>query len=143
MKRNSTLPRSEFKPSANWSTTPRKPIRAKSKKKQAQHASPEGQADLNYMRKVRMLPCCICSNFGMIQTSPTDAHHWKSNRNSTARTPDGQAIPLCKCHHQGLRFDRDKTKIAYHQAQATWEAAYGPDTDYIATTRGAVERMME
>ena len=138
------MPRTEFVTKApNWSKQTGKPIRAKSKKKQAQQASPEGQDGLTHMRKVRLLPCCICSNFGFIQTSPTDAHHWKSGRNSTARTPDGEAIPLCKCHHQGLQFNRDKTKIAYHQAQTTWEAAYGPDTDYIKATQNAVEGMIE
>ncbi|MBM1556701.1 DUF968 domain-containing protein [Sulfitobacter mediterraneus] len=95
--------------------------------------------DRDYLRKVRALPCCICSNFGMMQTSPTDAHHTKSGRYGNEKTPDRQAIPLCKCHHQGLRFDRDKTKVAFHQAQETWEGLYGPDTDYIAATQDAVE----
>ncbi|MFG6573173.1 hypothetical protein ACGYLO_16390 [Sulfitobacter sp. 1A13353] len=119
----------------------RTPMRRKSKKRAAREASPEGREDAEYLRKVRALPCCICTNFGMIQTSPTDAHHTKSGRHGKERTPDRQAIPLCKCHHQGLRFDRDKSKHAFHQGQATWEALYGPDTDYIAATQDAIERM--
>lgn len=91
--------------------------------------------DTPYLRRVKTLPCCICENFGMVQTSPTDAHHTKSGRYGGRRTPDRQAIPLCKCHHQGLRADRDKSKIAYHQNQAEWERLYGPDTDYIAQTQ--------
>ncbi|MGB1216142.1 MAG: Ref family recombination enhancement nuclease [Pikeienuella sp.] len=94
-----------------------------------------------YLRKVKLLPCCICSNFGMMQTSPTDAHHSKSGRFGARKTPDEMTIPLCKCHHQGLRFDRDKTKVAFHQSQAEWERLYGPDYDYIPATQDAVEAM--
>lgn len=98
--------------------------------------------DRDYLRKVRTLPCCICTNFDMMQTSTTDAHHTKSGRYGSEKTPDRQAIPLCKCHHQGLRFDRDKSKVAFHQGQETWESLYGPDTDYIAGTQDAVEMML-
>jgi len=75
------------------------------------------------------------------QTSKTDAHHCKSGRYGSLKESDRCTIPLCQDHHQGLRFDRDKTKLAYHQGQETWEAAYGPDHDYIAATLDAVEAM--
>lgn len=95
-------------------------------------------SDPAYLAAVHELPCCICINFGMQQFSKTQAHHTKSGRYSNARTPDRQAIPLCKCHHQGLQFDRDKSKVAYHQGQREWERLYGPDTDYIAATQDAI-----
>lgn len=94
--------------------------------------------DPAYLVKVRALKCCICVAFGFRQTSETEAHHTIFERFGTLRTPDRQAIPLCQCHHQGLRFDRDKTKLAIHQGQATWVAAYGPDTDYIAATQDQI-----
>lgn len=119
---------------------PRKPMPRKSKRKAAHEASPEGQEDAAYLRAVRSLPCCICDGFGDPQNSPTEAHHTKSGRYGSARTPDTQAIPLCHSHHNKLRpYPGDEGKIGYHNAQATWEAKYGPDTDYIAATRDRVE----
>lgn len=94
--------------------------------------------DPAYLGKVRALPCCVCVAFGLFQTSITEAHHTIFKRFGTLKTPDRQAIPLCQCHHQGLRFDRDKTKLAIHRSHDAWVAAYGPDTDYIAATQDAI-----
>ena len=122
----------------------RTPMRRKSKKRAAREASPEGREDAEYLRKVRALSCCICTNFGMIQNSPTEAHHVKSGRHSERRTPDKMAVPLCHSHHNKLRpYPGDEDKIGYHNAQATWESLYGPDHEYSAATRDKIERMME
>lgn len=94
--------------------------------------------DKEYLAAIHSLPCCVCEAFGMVQTSPTEAHHCICGRYSTKRVPDRQAIPLCMCHHQGLRHDRDRAKLAIHQGKASWVEAYGPDTDYIAATQDRI-----
>jgi len=119
----------------------RKWMRQISKKRADYRKSDAGQADLARMVKVRRLPCCICVKFGTVQTSKTEAHHCKSGRFSSAREDDINTIPLCMCHHQGLRFDRDKSKIAYHQGQETWEAAYGPDFGYLEDTNSMIDML--
>ena len=95
--------------------------------------------DARYLDRVRGLPCCICEGFGMLQNSPTEAHHCKSGRYGSLRTSDLCAIPLCHSHHNKLRaYPGDEGKIGYHNGQATWEALYGPDTDYIAPTQDKI-----
>lgn len=97
--------------------------------------------DAGYLVALHYLSCCVCDAFGLIQTSPTDAHHVICGRFGERKTPDRMAIPLCKCHHQGLRGDRDKSKLAIHKGKESWVAAYGPDYDYIAQTQDRVERL--
>ena len=94
--------------------------------------------DPEYLAALHGLPCVICEAFGMVQTSPTEAHHTICGRFSGRKTPDRQAIALCKCHHQGLRHDRDRTKLAIHRGKESWCAEYGPDTDYIAITQDKI-----
>ncbi|WP_299830732.1 Ref family recombination enhancement nuclease [uncultured Roseobacter sp.] len=101
------------------------------------------EKDPAYLAMVRQLPCCICDNFGMIQSSPTEAHHVKSGRFSFAKTPDRQAIPLCHSHHNKLRpYPGDEDKIGFHNSQEAWKAAYGPDHDYTSATQDAVEALV-
>ena len=120
-----------------------KPMRQKSQRKQAREASPEGRADAAYLAGVRGLPCCICEGFGEPQNSPTEAHHTKSGRHGSGKTPDTQAIPLCHSHHNKLRpYPGDEGKLGYHNGQRTWEAQYGPDTDYIAATQDKLEHLL-
>lgn len=94
-----------------------------------------------YLSAIHRLPCCICRKDGLPQTSPTQAHHTICGRYSGKKTPDRDAIPLCMDHHQGMRHDRDRSKLAIHQSKAAWVAAHGPDTDYIEATRDAVENL--
>ncbi len=94
--------------------------------------------DAKYLAGVRNLPCVICEAFGFHQTSPTTVHHTICGRYSGGKTPDRQAIPLCDCHHQGLRFDRDRTKLAIHNGKDSWVEAYGKDTGYIAATQDRI-----
>jgi hypothetical protein len=129
------MKRTGLKTPANWSKAQRKPIKAKSKKRVTHEASAAGQDDKWYKGEVKKRPCCVCVAFGLEQTSPTDAHHPICERYGTARVPDSECIPLCKCHHQGLRFDRDKSKLAIHQGKESWMAAYGLDRDYIEMTQ--------
>ena len=91
--------------------------------------------DPAYLAKVRQLPCVICSGWGMIQTTPTEAHHVTHDRLSQRKTPDGMAIPLCADHHRG-GYGSDK--IALHAAKDEWRRLYGPDHEFSAMTQDAV-----
>lgn len=97
-------------------------------------SKPPGK-DRAYLAAIHQLPCCICEAFGGPQMSPTEAHHTFSGRGGTRKTPDREAIPLCDGHHQA-KFD--KSKLAIHQAKATWEASYGPDRDWILPTQDKI-----
>ena len=85
-----------------------------------------------YLELVRQLPCCICAAFGMVQTTPTEAHHPICERHSNEKAPDREAIPLCNGCHSG---DFDTSKTAIHRGKKTWMAKYGSDRDYIAGTQ--------
>jgi len=91
----------------------------------------QGGKDPKYLEAVKQLPCCIC-----LRDGPSDAHHTFCGRFSRAKTSDREAIPLCKqCHQWG--------PLAIHNGKESWVERNGPDTDYIAPTQAAVERMMK
>jgi len=98
---------------------------------------PTAARDRAYLAAIHDLPCAVCDAFGQVQTSRTEAHHTICGRYSQAKTPDRQAIPLCQEHHQGLDFITSD-KLAIHKGKESWVAAYGPDTDYIATTQDKI-----
>lgn len=111
----------------------------KADRKKAKNAKKREKLDTPHLKAVRALPCIICTSFGMKQTSDTEAHHCKSGRYSQAKEIDRNAIPLCHEHHHGLRFDRDRNKLGFHNNQKTWELIYGPDHEYIAITLDMIE----
>lgn len=94
--------------------------------------------DPAYLADLHLLPCVICKRFALAQQTPTQAHHTICGRFSSEKTPDGDAIPLCEGHHQGMF---DTSKIAIHRQRAEWERRYGLDTDYIAVTQAVVKRL--
>lgn len=93
---------------------------------------PDGK-DPAYLAAIHDLPCVICECWGMIQTTPTVAHHTICGRYGQRKTPDRQAIPLCWHHHQG--------PDGIHTRREWWVGQFGADTDFIARTQDAVERM--
>lgn len=97
----------------------------------------KASADPAYLDAVRELPCCICHEFGLSQTTPTAAHHCIHGRHSTRKSPDRMAIPLCEGCHQGMF---DTTKIALHREPLRWRAAYGDDTDWISWTEERISQ---
>lgn len=98
----------------------------------ANFKQPKADKNPAYLARVRELPCCICEAFGMLQLSPTTAHHPIHGRYSAAKRPDCTALPLCDGHHQGTF---DTSKVAIHRRPSYWRELYGPDTDYIAPTQ--------
>lgn len=79
------------------------------------------------MRRVKMLPCCICGLAG-----PSDAHHPIHDRYSSAKRSGFDVIPLCKLHHQD-------GPEAIHNGKETWRKKHGADYEYIEETRKKVE----
>lgn len=90
---------------------------------------------MNYLARIRELPCCICEAFGEEQTTLTQAHHTFHDRFSRSKVDDALAIPLCDGHHLG---NRDTSKLAIHREKARWRKEYGADTDYIAETQDKI-----
>ena len=97
-------------------------VRPVSAKKRKKRASPDGQASIAYMGKVKELPCCVCGRDG-----PSQAHHCTGDgmpRN------DWHVIPLCYDDHQGPE--------GYHARKKPWEDAHGKDYSYIDETQIAI-----
>ncbi|MDB6454747.1 DUF968 domain-containing protein [Falsirhodobacter sp. 20TX0035] len=88
----------------------RKPIKVKPKR-----TSPDAKA---HMAAVAACPCVICG------ARPVEVHHCISARYGSRKRSDFETIPLCVAHH---RIGPE----AIHQNKAAWEAANGPDTDYL------------
>lgn len=105
----------------------RKPLTVKPRK-------PRDGDDPAYLAAVRSLPCVICDGWGMRQISPTEAHHTICGRYGQHKTPDRQAIPLCRCHHTGAE--------GIHTHRKWWVESYGQDTDFIARTQDAVAGLL-
>ena len=83
----------------------------------------------DHMAQVAALPCVICTEFDMVQTSRTEVHHCIHGRGGNRKVPDTMTIPLCADHHrEGL----DRTKIALHRAPHDWQCKYGPDTEWLS-----------
>ena len=91
----------------------------------------KAKPDPEYLAAVRGLPCCICAAFGLVQFTPTAAHHTICGRYSQRKTPDRDAIPVCTFHHQG--------EMGIHTDKSAWVQDYGDDRDYIAATRARLE----
>ncbi len=81
-----------------------------------------GKAGREYMAKVAELPCVICG------LSPVQVHHVICGRFSQRKASDMDTIPLCHSCHAELHAGKD-----------TWAERHGPDTDYLAQVRRAVE----
>ena len=74
-----------------------------------------------HMARVASLPCVICHR------RPVEVHHCRSNGQMR---DDFRTIPLCWNHHRGPE--------GYHTAKASWEAAHGLDTDFLAIVADAL-----
>ena len=101
------------------------PLRKVSAKRKAHRASKAGKDGIEYMSKVKMLPCAICG-----APPPNDAHHVIHDRYSSRKASDFDTIPLCKAHHQN-------GPDAIHNGKETWREKYGPDHSYIEQTKRA------
>lgn len=96
--------------------------------------APKAAPDPAYLAKVRALRCCICVNFGEMQTTPTEAHHPIHGRFSQRKTPDRMAIPVCRAHHR----TGEGGKVAIHHEPTKWKRLYGEDHLFTAATQDAM-----
>lgn len=51
-----------------------------------------------YLERVRACRCVVCTLMGVVQSTPTAAHHVESVRDGLS---DYAAVALCHDHHQG------------------------------------------
>ena len=86
--------------------------------------------DKGRLAAVAAMPCCVCSEFGMTQTSPTEVHHLICGRFSQAKAGDDATIPLCRYHHRGPG--------GIHTIRAEWINSYGPDADWLEWTNDRI-----
>jgi len=100
----------------------------RSAKRAAYLASDEGKVGLAHMARVRKLPCVICLEWGMRQTTPSEAHHVIHGRYGTRKAADTATIPLCAEHH---RQSADPAKVALHAEPSRWKRLHGPDYDWL------------
>lgn len=77
-----------------------------------------------YLADAARLPCCVCG------ATPVVCHHPIMGRHSQRKASDFDVIPLCPQHHDHL-----------HRSPDFWREFWGFDTDYVASTRAAVERV--
>ncbi|MCA0961184.1 hypothetical protein [Salipiger bermudensis] len=115
-------------------------IKPVSDKRRKHRASASGQADLEYMRRVRALPCCACGKHG-----PSDAHHCRdlpdfNERGLYDRLPgagsksgDRDTIPLCGGPHG--------CHSLFHGDRAEFHRLHGKDYGFIAPTRATLSNM--
>jgi hypothetical protein len=90
-------------------------------------------AESNHMGLVKSLPCCVCEQLGLSQTSPTDCHHIK--RNPITGLPLGAiqkgsgftTIPLCGGRHHW-------NGVNVHMGSKDFEQKYGNELDLLAYT---------
>ena len=104
-------------------------MRQVSAKRRAYRASDEGKDALEYMGKVKQLPCCICGAPG-----PCEAHHPIHDRFGTRKSSDFDVIPLCPIHHR-------IGECAIHNGKERWRERYGNDYDFVEITRKKVGEM--
>ena len=93
-------------------------------------ATPE---ELAHLERVRNLPCICCEREGLVQTSPTEAHHLKRDAatgqplGGGQKAPHFHTIPLCeRTHHWN--------GVHVHMGSREFEARWGNELDLLALT---------
>lgn len=110
---------------------PPKRMKQVSDKRAAHWRSDEGKAELEYMARVKMLPCVICG-----AAPPNDAHHCTHGRFGTRKVSGFDTIPLCKAHHQD-------GPDAIHNGKESWAEKHGPDYGFIPLVRAQLDDTTE
>lgn len=88
--------------------------------------------DPAHLARVRSLPCIACQLNGLIQTTPTEAHHIRDGVGMGQKAGDHEAIPLCSFHHR-TGFS------SFHLSPATFKWLYGSERRLLALTLEALK----
>lgn len=104
-------------------------LRKVSAKRSFYRASKEGQDALEYMLRVKGLPCVVCG-----AAPPSDAHHVIHDRFGSRKSSDWDVIPLCKAHHQD-------GPEAIHNGKQTWREKHGPDHGFLPLVKELLSGM--
>jgi hypothetical protein len=94
----------------------RSPIR----RKRPRRGAPDAAA-LDYMGRVKALPCFVCGAPG-----PSYAHHIRAGQGKSERASDYLTIPLCLEHHQG--------RTGIHGDRSAWLLRKIDELDGVADT---------
>ena len=83
-----------------------------------------------YLALIHDLPCVLCKERGVEQTTPTQAHHMRHGAGMAGRSQDWLAMALCWECHQGPR--------GIHGDRSRFTAAKWTELDALAATVQAV-----
>ncbi len=93
------------------------PMKAKRTRKHI--IKPERVSDPERLAWIHTLPCVVCSSWGLIQESPTEAHHLRRRPDGQdygllVKAPDTETIPLCSRHHwNGVNSEYTRAQFEY------------------------------
>lgn len=90
-------------------------LNAVSAKRRAHKAAEKAQGAWGHMERVKALPCVCCH-----APPPSQAHHVTGDGK---RRSDWRVIPLCYDCHQGPN--------GYHAAKRSWVERHGPDFEFL------------
>jgi hypothetical protein len=90
-----------------------------------------------YLTKVAALGCYCCHVDDIGWVTP-DIHHPRADQGMSQRAEHGDAMPLCKGHHQG---DGDPSKLAFHQSRKAWESRYGTEDGIVHFIQSVIAKL--
>lgn len=70
---------------------------------------------MNHLDRVHSIQCVLCAKLGLVQRTPTTAHHVRTGQGASQRADDMLSAALCQdCHQgpQGVHGDRSRLKLA-------------------------------
>ena len=84
-----------------------------------------------HLERVRSMKCVVCSTMGIVQSTPTAAHHVESIRDGLS---DYATVALCYEHHQGKAGVHGLSRRAFEMRYKL------TDIDLLALTIRALDR---
>lgn len=84
-----------------------------------------------HLERVRSIRCVVCTTMGVVQSTPTAAHHVESVRDGLS---DYATVGLCYEHHQGPNGVHGLSRRAFEMRYRL------SDIDLIALTIRALDR---
>lgn len=71
-----------------------------------------------HMARIAQMPCALCQELGVEQSTPTQVHHIRTGQGMAQRASDHLTIPLCyDCHQGDLGIHGDRTLLRIAKAE--------------------------
>lgn len=93
-----------------------------------------------HLTKVACLGC-LCCRMDRRGVVPANIHHIREGYGLGQRASHFEVLPLCEGHHQGERYPRDASKIAFHKDSETWRRKYGSERELVAFVNETIARL--